>query len=202
MAPAEEALLVLAVRGPLRPTALAAALGLGEGVALELVEEQVRQGLVEHDASGRVRLTGAGSTAAGATIARERHALGPETASLAERFDDLNRRVKAAITDWQVVRVGSAVVPNDHSDPRRDAAVLDRLAQAGAAAGQLLRPLSRARRRIAVLLSRLDEALSRAVAGGGEWVCGLGVESVHAVWWNLHAELLALLGRERGEADA
>ncbi|MFM7737385.1 MAG: hypothetical protein ACKPBU_15580, partial [Alphaproteobacteria bacterium] len=35
---AEEALLLLSVRGPLRPTALAAALGLGEGAALELVE--------------------------------------------------------------------------------------------------------------------------------------------------------------------
>lgn len=200
--PGEESLLVLSLRGPMQAGALAAALGIDEGSASAALSDQARRGLVEREDSGRVRLTSAGVAAAASAFDRERRVLGAATAGLAERFDELNRRVKAAITDWQLVKVGSAVIPNDHSDPRRDAAVLERLAQAGSAAAQLLRPLSRARRRIGVLLARLDDALSRALAGGGDWVCGLGVESVHSVWWNLHAELLALLGRERGEADA
>lgn len=202
VAPEDEALVVLAVRGPMHASALASALALDGAATRALVAGQAARGLLEEDAGGRARLTGAGIAAAGAVLAREQRALGPATAGLLERFDDLNRRVKAAITDWQVVRVGSAFVPNDHSDPRRDAAVIERLAQAGSAAAHLLRPLSRARRRIEVLLRRLDEALSRVVAGGSDWVCGLGVDSVHSVWWSLHAELLALLGRERGEADA
>lgn len=202
MAPGDEVLLVLAVRGPMTCDAIASALGLGDGAARSAVEAHVRDGVVVLDASGRARLGASGTAAASGIIEREQRALGPATASLAEPFDALNRRVKAAITDWQVVRVGPALVPNDHTDARRDAAVIDRLAGAASAAAQLLRPLSRARRRIEVLLARLDAAISRVLSGGGEWVCGLGVDSVHSVWWNLHAELLAILGRERGEADA
>jgi len=202
VAPEDEVLLLLAVRGPMPAGEIASALGIADRTARAAVEDRLRRGLVEEDASGRARLGAAGVAAAAEILAREQRALVPATAGLAERFDDLNRRMKAAITDWQVVRIGSAVVPNDHTDARRDAAVIDRLAQAASSAALLLRPLSRARRRIEVLLARLDAALARVVSGGGEWVCGLGVDSLHSVWWNLHAELLALLGRERGEAEA
>ena len=185
------------------PTAqVAASLDLPGPVVASTIGQHAAAGLVEFWTGDRVRLTGGGIAAATAVLARERSALGTDTESNAERFDELNRRVKAAITDWQVVRVAGAVVPNDHSDAKRDAIVVARLASAVGTASVLLRPLARLRRRIAVLLGRLEGALGRVSAGGGDWVCGLGVDSVHAVWWNLHAELLALLGRERGDADA
>ena len=117
------------------PTAqVAASLDLPGPVVASTIGQHAAAGLVEFWTGDRVRLTGGGIAAATAVLARERSALGTDTESIAERFDELNRRVKAAITDWQVVRVAGAVVPNDHSDAKRDAIVVARLASGALAA--------------------------------------------------------------------
>src|SRR5262249_47011939 len=46
------------------------------------------------------------------------------------RFEEVNREVKAIVTDWQVRPVGGQTLPNDHSDSAYDEGVLDRLVQA------------------------------------------------------------------------
>lgn len=45
---------------------------------------------------------------------------------------------------------------------------------------------------------RYDTATARAWAGRREWVDGVGIDSCHVVWMELHEDLLATLGLQRG----
>lgn len=45
---------------------------------------------------------------------------------------------------------------------------------------------------------RYQDAFVRASRGDYRWVDGLGIDSRHAVWMQLHEDLLATLGLERG----
>jgi hypothetical protein len=45
---------------------------------------------------------------------------------------------------------------------------------------------------------RLNAALDRISAGDNDYVSGVRVDSYHTVWFELHEDLLATLGIERG----
>jgi len=47
---------------------------------------------------------------------------------------------------------------------------------------------------------RLLEALERAESGKIEWVSSPKIESYHTLWFELHEDLLRLLGKQRSEA--
>ena len=55
-------------------------------------------------------------------------------------------------------------------------------------------------RRLAVYKQRLDDADDRVLAGEHDWVRGARIDSYHTVWFELHEDLLRMLGREREEA--
>jgi hypothetical protein len=115
------------------------------------------------------------------------------------RFEEVNREVKAIVTDWQVRPVGGQMLPNDHSDSAYDEGVLDRLAQAHERAGELLAGLARRVPRLGRYGERLAAALERAEAGEGDWVSGVRCDSYHTVWFELHEDLLRMLDRQREE---
>jgi pyruvate,orthophosphate dikinase len=161
-----------------------------------------REGLVERRPSGRLGLTPNGRARGEELRAAERRALAPEAAAIDAPFARLNTRVKHAITAWQVRLQGSVDVPNDHDDPRHDATVLADLTAAVDEAVALLTPLAEGRPRYAAYRDRLGRAAKRVRGGEGRFVSGLDVDSVHTVWWQLHAEILALVGRPRGTDDA
>jgi hypothetical protein len=46
---------------------------------------------------------------------------------------------------------------------------------------------------------KLSAALERAEDGAHEWVSDAKIESYHTVWFEMHEDLLRLLGRERSE---
>ena len=48
--------------------------------------------------------------------------------------------------------------------------------------------------------TRLDEAYDKVLAGEHDWVSGARIDSYHTVWFELHEDLLRMLGREREEA--
>ena len=52
--------------------------------------------------------------------------------------------------------------------------------------------------RLAGYSERYESALARARDGEREWVDGLGRDSCHTVWFQLHEDLLATLGIPRG----
>ena len=112
-------------------------------------------------------------------------------------FEEVNRELLALMTRWQTVNVGGEAVPNDHSDAEYDAAVLDQLAKLDSDADPVLDVLAGLVPRLGVHRRRLAEALARASAGETDYVSGVRVASYHTVWFELHEDLLRLLGRTR-----
>ena len=112
-------------------------------------------------------------------------------------FEKVNRELLALMTRWQTVTVGGEAVPNDHSDADYDARIMDELAKLDEEAGPGLDTFARLVPRLAVHRRRLSEALARASAGETDYVSGVRVASYHTVWFELHEDLLRLLGRTR-----
>lgn len=122
-----------------------------------------------------------------------------EVRSVHSAFLPLNALLQQACTDWQLRPAeGGRLAPNDHADQAWDDAVLGEL-------GALLRGLTPLTRRLERVLSRFggytdrfQAALDRANGGDPEWVDGTEVDSCHRVWFELHEDLIATLGLQRG----
>jgi hypothetical protein len=113
------------------------------------------------------------------------------------RFAELNTRLLALCTVWQLRVIGDERVVNDHHDPRYDEQVVSSLERfdrdAAALCGELGSLLERFRR----YLPRLERALDHVRVGQHEWFASPTVDSYHGVWFELHEDLLATLGIER-----
>ena len=107
-------------------------------------------------------------------------------------------RFLAAVTRWQLRPMpGDPLAANDHSDPRWDDRVITSLAELGTALGPLCEGLSAALARFGGYAARYTAAASRVQRGEVSWIDGLGIDSCHVVWIQLHEDLLATLGRGR-----
>ena len=115
------------------------------------------------------------------------------------RFLVLNTQVLEVCTDWQVVQLGGQQVVNDHADADRDAAVLARFSEVHVAAVPVVDELSGALERLGGYSDRLAHAHDRVVAGDHAWLTRPTVDSYHTVWFELHEDLLATLGRSRSD---
>jgi hypothetical protein len=125
----------------------------------------------------------------------------PEATAAYERFERINRELLALFTDWQMVpSAGGERTPNDHSDPDYDNSVIDRLGAQHERAEKVLDRFAELDPRLGVYKQRLDEAYDRVLAGEHDWVSGARIDSYHTVWFELHEDLLRMLGREREEA--
>jgi DNA-binding MarR family transcriptional regulator len=203
--PLSEALLFqLALRGVARVQDLAAAAGVSDEEALATIAVLEDEGLVQRRsrvADERVAATAPGRERAARVIAAERGALATAVRAVDAEFAALNGRVKQILLRWQVRTDRPTQVPNDHADARYDRAVLAELRDVHGAADALLAHLEPLRARYASLRRRLRDALARALAGDVRAIAGVTGDSFHTAWWELHGDLLAVLGRVRGEGD-
>lgn len=193
----------LAVKKAGGPAAVAAVLG-GED------EEAITAALVEAVAAGRA--AGAKGTFMVSPAGREwldqrypevfaEFRANPEASEAYERFERINRELLALFTDWQMMpSAGGERVPNDHSDSDYDHGVVDRLGAQHERAEKVLDRFAGLEPRLGVYRERLDEAYDRVLAGEIDWVSGARIDSYHTVWFELHEDLLRMLGREREEA--
>ena len=118
-------------------------------------------------------------------------------------FLDLNGRLLRAITDWQTrPRSGAPFADNDHQDLRWDRRVLATLGELGAMLRPLQTGLAEALPRMAGYDERYTAALALGEQGEHHWVDGIGVDSCHTVWFQLHEDLLATLGIPRGQESS
>lgn len=169
-------------------------------------EQEVTTALDEAAASGRA-MAAKGTymvTPVGRTWLDERYPevyaafrANPESGAAYERFERVNRELLTLFTDWQMMPAGGERIPNDHSDPDYDRDIIDRL---GALHERGLKPLERFRaldERLGQYIRRLDEAYDKVLAGDLDFVSGARVDSYHTVWFELHEDLLRMLGRER-----
>lgn len=116
-----------------------------------------------------------------------------------DRFERVNRELLALFTDWQTMPAGGERVPNDHSDADYDRSVIDRLGDLHERADKVLSRLAALEGRLSRYTERLDEAYDKALAGETDYVSGVRVDSYHTVWFELHEDLLRMLGRTREE---
>jgi hypothetical protein len=116
-----------------------------------------------------------------------------------ERFERINRDLLALFTDWQMMPAGSERVPNDHSDPDYDHGVIDRLGRQHERAQRPLDQFAELDPRLGEYSRRLEAAYDKVLAGEIDFVSGARVDSYHTVWFELHEDLLRMLGREREE---
>jgi hypothetical protein len=116
-----------------------------------------------------------------------------------QRFETINRELKQIITDWQTVTVGGKTIPNDHSDSDYDDKLIDRLGTFHEAAESVLAGLQSGLARMGRYGEKLLAALEKAEDGEIEWVSDAKIDSYHTVWFELHEDLLRLMGTERDE---
>ncbi len=115
-------------------------------------------------------------------------------------FLQLNGRFLTTVTNWQIRPTPwDPMASNDHDDWRWDERVLNDLAS-------LLRSLRPVCGQLADTLVRFDgyadrfaAALDRVDHGQWAWVDQPGMDSCHTIWFELHEDLLATLGLERGQ---
>ena len=115
-----------------------------------------------------------------------------------EEFRPLNARLQQASTAWQIrPSVDRPMAVNDHRDPNWDARVLAEFEALSAALGPLAARLTDVLDRFAGYDARFAAALGRADAGDPTALTGVDHDSCHAVWFELHEDLLATLGIRR-----
>jgi hypothetical protein len=164
----------------------------------------VRSAGVGHVRHHRGSLSGWGLTTEGrqrleALLSAELDSRGgrPAVEAAYQGFLVLNPQVLQVCADWQVRAGTEPAALNDHLDAGYDEGVLDRLAALHEDSLPMLAELSQVLRRFAGYRRRLDRAVRLARAGGRDWVTKPLVDSYHTVWFELHEDLLATLGRRR-----
>lgn len=190
----------LAIKRHAAPAAIAALVGLPEDrVAAILADAKARGRAIETQDGyaltplARLALEGRYSL----VFAEAREDAGFVAAY--ERFEIVNRTLKQLITEWQTIQVGGEALPNDHRDEAYDRRIIDRLGALHEQIEPILQALARSLPRLAIYLDMLLAALEKAEDGEIAWVSDVHRDSYHTVWFELHEDLLRIMGRTREE---
>jgi hypothetical protein len=146
-------------------------------------------------------LTRAGRDEGIRLLAEELRATGARTAIEAAygSFLQLNGRLLTLMTKWQVrPQPGEPMAANDHSDWAWDEDILKSLTHLSRQLRPVGEQLAKALSRFAFYPDRFEAALKRVDRGERRWVDEPKIDSCHTVWFELHEDLLATLGLERG----
>ncbi|WP_346623714.1 hypothetical protein [Blastococcus montanus] len=190
----------LAVKSAATPDAVADLLGQSPEDVQQALEAAVAEGHAI-GAKGRFMVTPGGRAWLDESYpqAFAAHRDDPGFTTAADKFERINRDLLALLTDWQSIPAGGERVPNTHTDPDYDRAILDRLGDLHDRAAKVLQRFTAAEPRLEAYVGRLDAAYDRALAGEADYVSGVRVDSYHVAWHELHEDLLRMLGRTREE---
>ena len=122
-----------------------------------------------------------------------------EVLSYCKEFEELNTWFKDLVTRWQVKNEGGMLVPNDHSDPEYDLAIIRELGELHRRTVDVLEKLSKVLPILKTYITRLNRALNLVMRGEIEYLSGVDVQSYHNIWFELHEGLLRLSGLKRVE---
>jgi hypothetical protein len=184
--------------------AVASRFGLDHHVVEELLLDYEAQGWVT-----RARFAGTGGwtlTAAGRAENERRLAAEleettarPEIEAAHGEFLTLNSRFLTAVTNWQIrPERADPLAANDHTDWRWDERVLDDLHRLERQLRPVCQRLSESLERFSGYPERYSAGLDKVDQGQRSWVDQPRIDSCHTVWMELHEDLLATLGLERG----
>jgi len=109
-----------------------------------------------------------------------------------------NGALLRACTAWQLVDANpSSLVTNEHTDAAYDEAVIERLRSIHEAVLPICGQFAAALDRLASYGPRFTAAMRRIDDGDVDAFDSPGTDSYHAIWFELHENLLATLGRDR-----
>ncbi len=187
------------LKGRARAADVATVTGTAEAVAAEALRGLTDDGLLK-EANDRYRLTPEGKERLAAWLVEERSRI--DQTALATAYDDFdahNSRLKELATAWQQ-RDGE---PNDHTDAQYDQEVLDGLVVLDDAFRPLAERFAELVPRLGPYPGRFGTAVAKVNAGDHAYFLRPTIDSYHTIWFELHEELIGLLGRTRqGEALA
>jgi hypothetical protein len=174
------------------------------GRPLEMVEQTLKQAAETDrvvDTDGKYMLSPAGHMIVASEYSRFCRELRGNQAFVQsyDQFELVNKELKQLITDWQTMEVGGKRVTNDHSDKDYDADIIDKLGDLHERFEPILKKMIQAEARMSVYLNKLEAALEKAEDGDSQWVSAADIESYHTVWFEMHEDLLRVLGRVRDE---
>jgi hypothetical protein len=116
-----------------------------------------------------------------------------------ETFLAHNDGLLRACTDWQLRPSGTdPLAVNEHTDKKWDQRVLTTLSSLSDELGPLCQELAWRFVRFRGYDDRFVTALARVERGEHSWVARPRVDSCHTVWMELHEDLIATLGIQRG----
>jgi len=113
-------------------------------------------------------------------------------------FEELNKKFKELVTRWQIKEKDGVMVPNDHSDPEYDLAIIEQLRLIHEETKKLLIKISNIIPVYKRYISRFEKALKLLMDGNIEYM-DLARNSYHNIWFELHESLLKLSGMKRIE---
>jgi hypothetical protein len=153
------------------------------------------------EVEGRYFLTAVGHMIVGAEYSRFYGDLRVDAKFLDEyeKFEVINAELKSVITSWQMIEVAGALVANDHSDKSYDSNIIDRLGDLHDRFESILAGITKFVPRFAFYKEKLLAALESAEDGEIRWVSDAKIESYHTIWFEMHEDLLRVVGRERPE---
>jgi hypothetical protein len=186
--------------------AIAEATGSTTAVADEILHALAAGGLVRRR-DGRVTgwmLTPQGRGLCGSRLGDELDAANgrDEVAAAYDQFLTVNQRLLDLCTRWQLREVDGAEIVNDHADVDHDGAVLVDLAEVDLVGQAGCTRLGAVLTRFDGYGARLAAARDAADRGDPDWLTRPTIDSYHTVWFELHENLLATLGLERGHEVA
>jgi pyruvate,orthophosphate dikinase len=197
---AEDVIRAMLVKGRVTPDALEGVLRAPEDRLRSMLDELTAVGVAE-DGAGGFRLTPSGELRALSLFTEDRVRMGGEStcAAALQSFLPLDRRVKGAVTAWQLREVDGESVVNDHGDDAYDRQVVDRLMELHAEVMAWLTPFERVLPRFVWYRQRLQQAAALVRSGDRRFVASPLVDSYHSIWFELHEDLLRLAGQTRAE---
>jgi DNA-binding PadR family transcriptional regulator len=190
-------LMAMRVQGLASPERAAVAAGLDESTTLECLAVLEADELAKHRPGAKrsgYMLTPAGAERLGELLVDEGLRKCEVLRDCYERFTLLNERILKICSEWQL---RDDDVPNDHSDPSYDAAVIDRLSELHRRSAKCVAALGERASRYSPYSVRLDRCVERLCTGDHDAFTAVMAESYHTVWFELHQDLLLTLGLER-----
>ncbi|MCW3012830.1 MAG: hypothetical protein JWO90_3234 [Solirubrobacterales bacterium] len=187
------ALQAVRLKGRVTPEDVAAATATDPAATRTALEELTAAGLLRA-AGERVRLTPEGKAQLGSWLDEERR--GVDRAALTALYDEFeahNTAFKQLATAWQQRDGGM----NDHADAAYDQRVLDGLAELHGRFAPLAERIAAAVPRLVAYPDRFRAAADKVAAGDATWFLRPIIDSYHTIWFELHEELIGLLGRTR-----
>jgi hypothetical protein len=192
----------LRLKGFAEPPSVAETVAVPEADTKVILDQLVVEELASYR-DGRLSgftLTPAGRAEHARLLSEELDACGVRDAIEAAyaRFLALNTGLLEVCTAWQLRDVDGQSVINDHTDTAYDAGVVDQLAEVHGRVHPICDELGASLERLGLYGPRLATAVERVRAGEIDWFTKPMIPSYHTVWFELHEDLLATLGIERG----